>query len=545
MIGNHYIVREVARDLNTRLRGDAITELYTQEKDELVISFAHTPGALVLSCRRESNCCFLHPAFSRSRRNSTRIFQDCSGAVVTEVSTHPSDRMLSILLADGRQIVARFFGARANVLLVRDGTILAAFKDPARLAGTPYVPTPPAPPVDLTSLDSLAGPATVPTSILRKAVPGLGPALALEVVARAGTADVPGPHSEETITALRCSLVLLLDELEHPHPVLYHAPAGVPPLLSPVRLTSRGESAPEPVNDLHAAIRSVLYTRRSSTALAGRKEVIVSTLQRHLDRMRRTLDAVQHDLEASRRAEQYERFGGLLLEHLAAVPPGAETITLPSDGATVDIPLDLRLTPSQNAQRYFEKAKRSKAARVEAAERQVVLGERCRRASDLLAAMAAVGGPEALTVFLKEHATAMNEFGIGEKGEPREAPLFRIFTVEGGFEVWAGKSSENNDLLTLRHSRPNDLWFHARGSSGSHVILRVGSAAGVPGKRAKEQAAGIAAYFSKMKTARLVPVAMTERKYVRKPRGAKPGTVTIEREQVIFAVPRLPSPEEP
>jgi predicted ribosome quality control (RQC) complex YloA/Tae2 family protein len=118
-----------------------------------------------------------------------------------------------------------------------------------------------------------------------------------------------------------------------------------------------------------------------------------------------------------------------------------------------------------------------------------------------------------------------------------------VFTVEGGFEVWAGKSSENNDLLTLRHARPNDLWFHARGASGSHVILRVGSAAGTPGKRAKEQAAGIAAYYSRMKTARLVPVAMTERKYVHKPRGAKAGTVTIDREQVIFAVPKLPSAE--
>ena len=81
--------------------------------------------------------------------------------------------------------------------------VAAAFKDPARLAGTPYVPTPPAPPVDLTSLELLAQPAAVPTAILRKAVPGLGPVLALEVVARAGVADSPGPHSGETIAALQ------------------------------------------------------------------------------------------------------------------------------------------------------------------------------------------------------------------------------------------------------------------------------------------------------------------------------------------------------
>ena len=63
---------------------------------------------------------------------------------------------------------------------------------------------------------------------------------------------------------------------------------------------------------------------------------------------------------------------------------------------------------------------------------------------------------------------------------------------------------------------------------------------GEPGKKAKEQAASIAAYYSKMKTAKMVPVAMTEKKYVRKPKGAPAGTVMLEREKVIFAEPRLP-----
>jgi len=113
--------------------------------------------------------------------------------------------------------------------------------------------------------------------------------------------------------------------------------------------------------------------------------------------------------------------------------------------------------------------------------------------------------------------------------------------VEGHFEVWVGKSSANNDLLTLHHAKPNDLWFHARGSSGSHVLLKVATGSGTPGKRAKEQAAAIAAYFSKMRTASTVPVAMTQRKYVRKPKGAPPGTVVLERESVLFVTPALPN----
>ncbi|HEX9828963.1 MAG TPA: NFACT RNA binding domain-containing protein, partial [Bacteroidota bacterium] len=88
--------------------------------------------------------------------------------------------------------------------------------------------------------------------------------------------------------------------------------------------------------------------------------------------------------------------------------------------------------------------------------------------------------------------------------------------------------------------KADDLWFHARGASGSHVVLKVGTANGNPSKLAIQQAAGIAAYFSKMKNAKLVPVAMTERKYVRKPKGVPAGTVTLEREKTIFAEPKLP-----
>jgi len=117
---------------------------------------------------------------------------------------------------------------------------------------------------------------------------------------------------------------------------------------------------------------------------------------------------------------------------------------------------------------------------------------------------------------------------------------FRTFTVAGGFLVWVGKSSENNDLLTMKYARPKDLWFHARGSSGSHVVLRMGTGKGEPSRKAIDEAAGIAAFYSKMRNAKHVPVAMTLRKYVRKPKGAPPGTVSVERERLLFVEPRLP-----
>jgi predicted ribosome quality control (RQC) complex YloA/Tae2 family protein len=146
--------------------------------------------------------------------------------------------------------------------------------------------------------------------------------------------------------------------------------------------------------------------------------------------------------------------------------------------------------------------------------------------------------------FAEENRKELSKFGMKtkESGQvKKEEPVpFRVFTVAGGFQVWAGKSGENNDLLSTRHTAKNDLWFHARGVGGSHVVLKVGTGKGEVSKQAIEQAAAIAAYYCKMKKSKLVPVAMCEGKYVRKPKGVPAGTVTLEREKTLFVEPGLP-----
>jgi predicted ribosome quality control (RQC) complex YloA/Tae2 family protein len=204
------------------------------------------------------------------------------------------------------------------------------------------------------------------------------------------------------------------------------------------------------------------------------------------------------------------------------------------------IVLDPSLTPAQNAERYFLKAKHAKAARKESVERHASLLEQCTALRPLLSELDAIHTRDDLKSFRMRRGGTLKSLGYMTETEREQLPPFRIFTVDGGFQVLAGKSSENNDLLTTRYAKPNDLWFHARGSSGSHVVLKVASSQGVPSKKAIHQAASIAAYYSKMKNASAVPVAMTEKKFVHKPRGVPAGTVTLDREKVLFAEPKLP-----
>jgi predicted ribosome quality control (RQC) complex YloA/Tae2 family protein len=118
---------------------------------------------------------------------------------------------------------------------------------------------------------------------------------------------------------------------------------------------------------------------------------------------------------------------------------------------------------------------------------------------------------------------------------PRIAGIVE-YRLPGEWQVLAGKTDEANDYLSIRLARANDRWFHIRGMPGSHVVLRVPEGA-TPDRPTLELAAGIAAYHSKARGAGTVAVSCTEGRHVSKPKGAKPGTVTIKREVVLKVRP--------
>lgn len=114
------------------------------------------------------------------------------------------------------------------------------------------------------------------------------------------------------------------------------------------------------------------------------------------------------------------------------------------------------------------------------------------------------------------------------------------YTLAGGHLVMAGKSDADNDRLSLKVAGPDDWWFHVRGMSGSHVILKA-ALDQAPDRAALKQAAAIAAYHSKARSGGVVAVAGTLARHVSKPRGAKPGSVRIRKERIFKVRPALPA----
>jgi predicted ribosome quality control (RQC) complex YloA/Tae2 family protein len=184
------------------------------------------------------------------------------------------------------------------------------------------------------------------------------------------------------------------------------------------------------------------------------------------------------------------------------------------DGATRSLELDPALSPSANAEAWFNEAKK----RERAAE----------RVPDLIAATDRV---------IAELEAKLTRARSGESVElpTRDAPAkasptaprlpYRKYRTSGGLEVRIGRSSRDNDELTFRHSSPNDIWMHARAVGGAHVVLRWDDGANSPPAADLKEAASLAALHSKARHAGTVPIDWTRRKYVRKTRGAPAGQV--------------------
>ena len=545
MISNYYTFLFLVSTFNSSIPGRQIREVYSQDADELAIAFNDDPGQIVFICRPDISAVYLHEGRARARRNSVDLLGDSSGARVNSVAMSPSDRVMHFALDNGMTLVALLYGPRANVLLLEDsGRIRDSFKNPKKLRGSMITFAPGGLTYDFDAFRlACASPGSQTVgSVIRKSFPAIGATLALESVTRAG-ADASwktGKMDPAALPAIETAIRSVLTDLATPLPRVYISPDGVPVYFSLVPLRLAGGLKEEMFPDINRAIRFFIAGRGAKTEHDREKDSVVAPLQQQLEKGRRAQRAIQADAREAERAGNYERFGNALMAGLPALTKGLRRFEADIDGEHVSIPLEPALSPIQNAQRYFEKAKRAKAAGEESSRRLNELAGRIERMEKLLAEAERSLPGERAGKFFSEHASELEEVGLGSRSREKERLPFRVFTVDGGFEVWAGKNGANNDLLTLRYAKPDDLWFHARGGSGSHVVLKVHSGKGDPGKRACEQAAGIAAYYSKMKTAGTVAVAMTEKRFVRKPRGAPPGTVVIEREKVIFVQPALP-----
>lgn len=283
-------------------------------------------------------------------------------------------------------------------------------------------------------------------------------------------------------------------------------------------------------------------------ACRGAIERQTGPIRRYLEGRKKLVAHLESELREAEDVGRERAEANTLAAYQSQIKPGARSVTLPDlygSGARVTIALDpSRSIEEEIARRYRRVAKLERSAET-IRERIVAIEAEMRHARRELARIEKEPVFDRAAVALAALGEALRppQRRRPPKGPAQRSRTYRRFELGDGWFVLVGRSNKENDEITFRVAAPTDIWMHAQGVAGSHVILKSTGTPGNPPEGILEQAAAVAAHYSKAKHSSLVPVIYTQRKYVRKPRGSKPGQVVCEREKTIFAKPQLPPGE--
>lgn len=295
----------------------------------------------------------------------------------------------------------------------------------------------------------------------------------------------------------------------------------------------REQSSQQPSGDytvtcpsMSALLESYYAEKNALTRIRQKSSDLRRIVQTALERNVKKYDLQLHQMKDTEKRDTYRIYGELLNTYGYGVQPGAKSLEALNyyTNETVTIPLDPTLTATENAKRYFDKYGKLKRT-YEALSK---LTEEVKSEIDHLESISA-----ALDIALREEDLAeikeeLTESGyIRRKGGSKKQKItsrpFHYISSDG-FHIYVGKNNYQNDELTFKLATGNDWWFHAKKLPGSHVVVKLGNAEELP-DRTFEEAARLAAYYSKGREQEKVEIDYVQKKHVKKPAGAKPGFV--------------------
>ena len=300
-------------------------------------------------------------------------------------------------------------------------------------------------------------------------------------------------------------------------------------------LTSRYFDSPSELLD------SFYSERVRMERMKQRSNDLLRLLMNASERLTHKLALQREELAQCADREKLKQQGDLLSASVWQLKKGMTQVELADfyhDGETVTIPLDPALTPVQNIQWYYKQYRKAATAEQILTD-QIQKGEQeLTYVDSVFDAVSRTSGESELLEIRQELAEQgyLKHYHNKNKLLKAQPPL--RYRSSDGFTIWCGRNNRQNDRLTLRDARPEDIWFHTQGFAGSHVILVTN---GIPlddlPDRTVEEAAMIAAWNSRARAAALVPVDYTQAKNVRKPGGAKPGMVIFDHYFTLYTTP--------
>jgi len=554
----------VVREINHRAKDAKVEKIQQPQKDEIVITLhsAATRENLRLAINAGAN----NPkiGFTEMQKENPSaapmlcmlLRKQLGGGKLIEARQVGFDRIVELEFACRdemgfavtRLLIVEIMGKYSNLLLTDgDKKIITALKmidfSTSRLRqilpGMVYELPPAQEKEDVFSLteDSLsamlaAKDGSLPLSkFLLNGFLGLSPLVAREIAYRAsGRTDTPVENVMTADLWMAISEFRTIFANEAFSPTILYDENGKPFEFCFTNILQYGNTFETEQFDTFGAMIDVYFEKRDlADKIKQRGQDIIKLVANANTRLQKKIDLQRTELAECAAGEKFKLYGDLLTANLYALPRGAKNarvVNYYSEACEeIDIELDTRLTPAQNAQRYYKKYNKCKNAKH-------YLTEQIAMAEGELSYLASVA--QALQNAETEADLAEIRHELSKSGYASRMHAFKTakmppvkpmeFKTSDGYRVLCGKNNIQNDQLTFKMAAKGDLWFHAKGAPGSHVVLLCNGEE--PSERDYTEAATIAATYSGYGEGGQIPVDYTRIKNVKKPPAAKPGYVT-------------------
>lgn len=486
-----------------------------------------------------------------------------SGGIIESIQQAPLERVVTLTVSAADELgersqfslILEAVARRANLILAdKDGHIIDCLRridfemNPDRqvLPGLFYhLPTPPdkVSPFTVTeeefaALAAAAGEGAPADQWLVRTVNGLSPLVARELTFRAcGSTDAPVTGHT---AALWSAFAAWRDTVNEKHftPAMLKR-SGVPMDFTYLHVGQYGGAAEEETYTSFSRLLDDFYEKREQAERVKQKgQDLVKTASNGAARLRRKIAAQEQELAESKNRDKWRVYGELITANLYRMERGMSRLTAQNyydpDCADVDIPLDVRLSPQENAAKYFKKYTKAKTA-----EKYITAQlEKARvELTYLESVLQELTLAESEQDFNDIRAELTDGGYLRAKGrkQPQRPSKPREFRSTAGLRILVGRNNRQNDRLTAKDAEKWDIWLHTQRIHGSHVILCTGGAQ--PDEQSIAEAASLAAYFSQAQDGTKVPVDFTQVKYVKKPAGSPPGFVNYTNYKTILADP--------
>jgi predicted ribosome quality control (RQC) complex YloA/Tae2 family protein len=534
MIQNYFFLNRIILEANELLKDAVIQEIFSQEK-----------GTLVINCKKMNENIFIELSvipgnsffaiknkYTRAKKNTINFFEETTGQKIISFEIANNDRIIKIKLENSEFYFA-IRGKFTNMFYLDNNQrfhsfksfdeealkqIIKEFSDKVFVSGWNLIK--PDVVIEGNYLDEI-----------RKKFPVIGIEIIRETKSRSTNFS-----NEESVKLLS----EVLEEIRDSKPCAFIDSNTDEIKLGFENFKCFPFTEKKIFDSVIEAQNYLLSKEHYLDAKKSRLKLIRNYLEREQNKVTSKIQNLQGVIERGSRETEYNKIGKLLLANIGELKIGMKLVVVDdifSSGEKVEIKLNPKLSPKKNIEYYFDK---SKSERTAFAKTQELFKKANKEFQSLKKTVDSLSNIQSIKEL--DEVMKMLKIKPTHEKEAKEdlSSKFKHYLIDGKYNIYVGKDSKNNDLLTTKFAKQNDYWFHARSVSGSHVVLRVENTKEVVPKNVLKKTASIAAFHSKAKTAGVVPVAYTLKKYVVKKKGDPVGTVHLLREDVLLVKPEIP-----